>query len=213
MTPDFWLQAWQEGRTAFHQATVERELATHWPTLGVSAGGRVLVPLCGKSLDLWWLRDRGHPVVGVELAEVACRALFAEAGVEPVTTTQGPFTVWATRGLEVLQGDVLALPDAPRFDGAYDRAATVALPTPLRDRYAERMAAVLRPGAPALLVTFDHGPTDRPGPPFSVPADEVVRLYGGAFTVDRLSRVDQPELAERLGASSVATESWRLVRR
>ena len=41
----------------------------------------ILVTLCGKSLDLLWLCEQGHDVVGVELSEIAVKQLFEENGI------------------------------------------------------------------------------------------------------------------------------------
>ncbi|XP_052240798.1 thiopurine S-methyltransferase-like isoform X1 [Dreissena polymorpha] len=38
----------------------------------------VFAPLCGKSLDLIWMYNRGHTVVGAEIAEQAVQELFSE---------------------------------------------------------------------------------------------------------------------------------------
>ena len=65
MKPEFWKERWVRGEIGFHQAEVEPGLVTH---LGGLAPTRVLVPLCGKSLDLAWLATQGHQVVGVELS-------------------------------------------------------------------------------------------------------------------------------------------------
>lgn len=81
MQPDFWLEKWQRGETGFHQDEVNPYLARYWPRL--EALGKVFVPLCGKSRDMRWLRRQGHEVLGVELAELAVRAFFEEAGQQP----------------------------------------------------------------------------------------------------------------------------------
>lgn len=213
MLPEFWRERWVEGQIGFHQAQVDAHLSTHWPTLGVPASGRVLVPLCGKSLDLWWLRDQGHDVVGVELSELACQALFDEAGITPWVGPFGPYTAYRTERLTLLQGDVFDLPPDMTFDAAYDRAATVALPTPMRDRYARCVATAVRPGGAALLVTFDYPQQERDGPPFSVPPAEVARLYGDAFAITELARQDAPEAAERFAVSRWSSHVHHLVRR
>ena len=41
----------------------------------------ILVTLCGKSLDLPWLCEQGHDVVGVELSAVAAKQLFEENNI------------------------------------------------------------------------------------------------------------------------------------
>ena len=69
MRSEFWLERWRNGQTGWHQPQVNRWLAKHWPALGLASECPVFVPLCGKSLDMAWLRALGHRVIGVELAE------------------------------------------------------------------------------------------------------------------------------------------------
>ncbi len=49
----------------------------------------ILVPLCGKSLDLHWLYQHGHSVVGVELSGLAAKQFFEENGIQ--YTSEGDF--------------------------------------------------------------------------------------------------------------------------
>ncbi|WP_353195035.1 hypothetical protein [Pectobacterium brasiliense] len=55
MDTDFWLQRWRDGQTGFHQDEVMPLLQKHWPVLQLPKAARVLVPLCGKTLDM-------HPI-------------------------------------------------------------------------------------------------------------------------------------------------------
>ena len=71
MEPDFWLERWSEGRIGFHLPRVNPHLERHHDVL--SPRCRVLVPLAGKTLDLWWLREQGHEVTAVELLGDATR--------------------------------------------------------------------------------------------------------------------------------------------
>ena len=71
MQPDFWHKRWQIGQIGFHQSAVDRHLKRYWPDLGLAGHSRVFVPLCGKSLDLVWLREQGHFVAGVEISATA----------------------------------------------------------------------------------------------------------------------------------------------
>ena len=48
------------------------------------------MPLCGKSRDLTWLaRERGHSVVGVEVAEPAIRDYIEERSMTAMRSTDG----------------------------------------------------------------------------------------------------------------------------
>ena len=153
---DGWLIRWREGRIQFHVDTVNPILDRYVDRLLPEGFGRVFVPLCGKSVDLGWLDEQGHEVVGVELAEKAVEALFKELGRNPTITTQGAFQSCRSDGLEVLVGDLFEL-DAEvtgKFDAIWDRAALVALRPSDRDRYAPHLREFLRPNG--LHLTLHH---------------------------------------------------------
>ena len=78
MEKEFWINAWNTGRTAFHQGKFHEKLTEFFPSLKPQKGQRVLVPLCGKSVDMLWLQNQGLSVHGVELhehTEFACTAV------------------------------------------------------------------------------------------------------------------------------------------
>lgn len=224
MDREFWETRWREGRTAFHQAEANPRLGAHWSELGLPPGAPVWVPLCGKTLDMHWLVERGHPVIGAELSELAIRDFFAEAGQEPEWSGLGAFRVARAGDVTVLCGDVFDL-DEPGGEGArallaevvaaYDRAALVALPPALRARYAEATARWLPACREVLLLTFEYDQAEMEGPPFSVPRDEVERLYRGAFAVRELARSEPapapPRFAEK-GMTLFADVATRLSR-
>lgn len=152
--------------------------------LQLRPGSTVLVPLCGKSLDLAWLAEQGHPVVGVELSAVAVAAFFAERGLDPQRRrlddqlerwSCGPFTLYC--------GDFFQLHESylPAVKGIYDRAALIALPPAARTRYVNHLRA-LAP-APTLLITLEYEQSAMSGPPFAVPETEVQNLYHGDYHV------------------------------
>lgn len=188
MHPEFWLTRWERGEIGFHRDDVNPYLTRHWQHLALPAGARVLVPLCGKSRDMRWLRAQGHSVVGVELSTLAAEDFFREAGLTPECRQHGDFRHYAADGIEVLCGDFFALrpENLPGIAAAYDRAALIALPENLRQRYARHLHALLPQGAACLLVTLDYPQPEMPGPPFAVAKAEVDTLYAGLAQVQRL---------------------------
>lgn len=210
MDPSFWHERWVDGRIGFHRPDTNPQLAAWWPSLGLTPGARVLVPLCGKSLDLAWLASQGHDVVGVELSGIACAAFFESAGITPSVEARGEHVVWSTPGVALWQGDFFQFEDGP-FDAVYDRAATIALPPRLRAPYAAQVGRMIRAGGRGLLVALDYPQHEKDGPPFAVPADEVQRLYGPAFALEELDLVPDP--APELPVSRVREHLWRLTRR
>ena len=107
MEPSFWRDRWSIGRIGFHQPQINPNLTQWWEHIGLDHGHRVLVPLCGKSLDLHWLASR-HPTVGVVVVEEAVKALWQEADLKPDRDQVGPYTRSQHEGLTVLCGDFMA---------------------------------------------------------------------------------------------------------
>lgn len=218
MHRDFWHERWQTSQIGFHQSTVHPMLARWWPALGVPAQARVYVPLCGKSLDMVWLAERGHTVVGSELSAIAIGDFFAERGLTPSVREAGAFTTHAAGAYEILQGDALALTGGLLGSpgAVYDRAALVALPADMRPRYADTMARLVPAGAPMLLIAFEYPQELRGGPPFSVEAGEIRDLFGPAFVIEELERLDviaeSPKFAE-LGITALMETAFVLRRR
>jgi thiopurine S-methyltransferase len=188
----FWHERWKQNEIGFHQTEFNSHLQDFWPTLGVRAGSRVFVPLCGKSRDLLWLRAQGHTVLGVEISPLAVRDFFRENNLTPQVSRREPFDVWETDGLMVLCGDFFALSaDGLRDIGAvYDRASLIALPPDLRARYAAHMVSILPQDTHILLVTMEYPAQGMQGPPFSVEENEVHALYEKHFKVTSLLRKD-----------------------
>ncbi len=193
MKADYWQQRWEEGRIGFHRAAVNPRLVEHHQrALGECL--RVLVPLCGKSVDLEWLVVRGHEVVGVELSELAAKAFFSERGIAPERRELGRFVEYSHGEVRIVCGDYFAVSadQLGYFDGVYDRAALIALPEEMRAAYARRTASLLAPKARLLQITLHFDAAG--GPPFSVSPDEVKALYPEAH-VTELGRVDGREEA------------------
>lgn len=215
MDADFWLERWRDGRTHFHQARVTPLLAKYWPTLDVPAGGKVLVPLCGKSLDMVWLAEQGHQVLGVELSSLAVEQFFAENHLQPVVRDADQGRYFVAGNIEIYCGDIFALGADVLGDcvGAYDRAALVALPTEMRERYAKHVYGQLSDAYRGLLITLDYEQSQMEGPPFSVRDDEVQAIYAAhsdAILIDRRDILaKEPKFIER-GLKQLDTLVFRL---
>lgn len=203
MHHDFWATRWREGRIGFHRAAPTPQLVAHAARLSLE-GARVLVPLCGKSVDLAWLAARAREVVGVELVPSAVEAFFAEQGLTPRRRAAGTLEAFEVPGLTVLAGDYFALDPATTapFDVCFDRAAMVALPPAMRARYVAHTRALLAPGARTLLITLEHdGPTDEP--PFSIPEAEV----RAAFAASEVTVLHDAEVSDALPQRGAAHAS------
>jgi len=204
MTPDFWIERWQKGETAFHQAAGNDLLPKHWPALKLAPGSEVFVPLCGKSLDMVWLAGAGHRVVGAELSSLAVAEFFREQGVAAETRSVGAFEVHSAGPITIWCGDIFALPAEATAGvaAAYDRAALVAMPPALQGAYAKTLRA-LTPGAPILLISLAYPQAQIEGPPFSTPLSQVTALFGATHDINIRETRDGLEKSPNLTARGV----------
>lgn len=173
MDRNFWHERWQRNEIGFHRGSTHPALEACWPKAANRSGEPVLVPLCGKSLDMHWLAEQGHPVTGVELDRGAIEAFFDEAGMTPTLDESGPMPCLTAGGITLFAGDFLEFSPVELFGLVYDRAALIALPPETRPRYLDRLAELVKPGARGLLVTLEYPQEAMEGPPFSVTPDEI----------------------------------------
>ncbi len=163
----------------------------------------MFVPLCGKSLDMLWLRDHGYSVLGVELSSIAVQEFFKENGITPNHVVGDKFDCYEADGIRILCGDIFDLGkvDLAKVSMVYDRASLVALPPEMRERYASHLVNILPPATQILLITFDYPQTEMSGPPFAVSTKEVESLYSKKSEVRRLAHHDvlalNPRFQER----------------
>ncbi|MBH0200818.1 MAG: thiopurine S-methyltransferase [Nitrospira sp.] len=212
MDASFWHNRWQTNQTGWHEPDVNPLLITHFPSLNVPPGGRVFVPLCGKSLDLGWLLSRGYAVAGVELSELAVTQLFSELGIEPTISAVGKHKLFRREKIDIFVGDLFDLSREilGPVDAVYDRAALVALPETMRAQYTAHLKTITAL-APQLVIGYEYDQTIVAGPPFSVTPDELHRRYSDGYTLTPLTRVEVPG---GLKGKCPATEHiWRLNKR
>lgn len=211
-----WASRWEEDRIGFHVPEVNPRLIRHQDVLLNPRPRRVLVPLCGKSLDLLWLMERADEVVGVELIPKAVHDFFEEHTLSPEVEDLGALQRFQAHNLTIYQGDFLALTpeQAGTFDAAYDRASYIALDPQEREDYRPHLMRFLCPGARLLLVTLDYLPRTG-GPPYSVGEEEVRNFLGPYGTLKEIEHHDAlPESThlQKRGITSIFENTYRFVR-
>lgn len=192
MDPEFWLENWKINKIGFHQQETNSHLTSFWQQLDVAPNCCVFVPLCGKSLDLIWLCQQGHKVLGVEVSDLAVSQFFSENGLTYSKFKQDGFKHYQTESLAILQGDFfnLTVDHLQDVQGVYDRAALVALPLELRQKYMQHLKNILPDKAKILLVTFEYDQSQMNGPPFSVNEAEVNTLFQADYEIELLFNRD-----------------------
>lgn len=202
-----WAGYWAAGRTGFHRSAIHPMLERFFGDVLDSADSRVLVPLCGKTLDLPWLEERASEVVGCEWVAQAISEFFAEQQRIANVQYMGAHRVHKSERLSMVEGDFLTLSSdqVGLFDLCWDRAAMIALPPETRMRYVPHLVSLMKPNARVLLVTYNADKPANSGPPYPVVPSEVEKAYAPFGTVELLESIHHtPETDERLRAKGLA---------
>lgn len=188
MKADFWLDRWETKNIGFHKAEANPTLVEHFGTLQLAQNSRILIPLCGKTLDIAWFLSNGYKVVGAELSEIAIIELFDELDLTPKVTAIKNLKHYSAENIDIFVGDLfdLTLDILGQIDAVYDRAALVALPLDIRIRYTKHLRQITD-NAQQLLLTLEYDQSTRNGPPFSVTKSEVESHYNDAFKMNVLA--------------------------
>jgi thiopurine S-methyltransferase len=188
MELEFWQKKWRDDQIGFHLDEVHPYLLKYWKQLGLEGLGRVFVPLCGKSVDMVWLRDQGHELIGVEYSPIAIASFCDQVGGEFITDQVGVLDRYTGKGYSLLIGDYFALDRniVGAVAGVYDRASLIALPEAKREDYVALQREILPVGAQILLITIEYDQSEMTGPPFSIDANAVKSLYADWCDIELL---------------------------
>ncbi|XP_041269208.1 thiopurine S-methyltransferase isoform X3 [Onychostruthus taczanowskii] len=173
VTEEEWLQKWEMGNIGFHKEEGHPLLQKYLDVLlNGRSGLRIFFPLCGKAVEMKWLADLGHSVVGVEISEQAVKEFFSEHSLpyceEPVPEISGAKMFQSTSGNISLY-----------CCSIYDLSS-----------YASLMINLVEKNSSYLLVTVSYDPNKHKGPPFYVPESEIKSLFGNCCEIRCLEKVD-----------------------
>ncbi|WP_127021829.1 thiopurine S-methyltransferase [Rheinheimera mangrovi] len=185
MHSEFWHNCWQQQRIGFHQYDVHPLLPVLVSQLSWDRSKTVFAPLCGKSLDLWWLSQQGK-VIGAELSELACQQFYQQQEQKFSVSAQGDFQYFSHQSVDIWQGDYFALkPEQLDEIGLiYDRAALIALPSQMRIDYVKQLKKLCTGPVSLLLLSLEYPQEEMSGPPFSVTEQEVRQLFDYSASVE-----------------------------
>ncbi|MBT7442860.1 MAG: thiopurine S-methyltransferase [Methylococcales bacterium] len=192
MEQSFWQDRWRNGQIGFHLGEINPLLSQHFDQLNLDKGAHVFVPLCGKSLDLSWLRQQGFKVTGNELSQTAIEAYFSEQKIQPDSKQSEDFTLYQHHQTTLICGDFFKLnaEQLSTVNAVYDRASLIALPKEMRTQYIQQLQAILPPKTPIFLITLDYNQDEMSGPPFSVSDQEVHDYYQATHHISCVSEQD-----------------------
>nr|Q504A5.1 RecName: Full=Probable thiopurine S-methyltransferase; Short=Thiopurine methyltransferase [Danio rerio]AAH95104.1 Zgc:109981 protein [Danio rerio]AAI64326.1 Zgc:109981 protein [Danio rerio] len=214
-----WENRWQEGRTGFHRSDVHNLLKANVDKLICGRREvRFFFPLCGKAVDMKWLADMGHTVVGVEFSEKGIKEFSQEQNLEyneeAVADIPGAKLFKSTDGkISIYQCDLYKFSSAVagHFGGIWDRGALVAINPCDRQKYASLLVSLMSSDCRYLLDTLEYNPELYKGPPFFVSEDDIKTVFGGSCNIDLLQSVDGFEEKHRSWGLDSLTEKLYLL--
>ncbi len=184
MENSFWHKCWERNTLGFHQSDVHPLLVEYFTSLASPSDRHVFVPLCGKTLDMVYLAQ-SMQVTGNEISDIACRDFFLDNDIEFKSQTLGAFKYYSCQQLALWQGDFFKLSAKAinTVDWIYDRAALIALPITMQQRYVAHLKSFFSSHTRLFLVTLEFPTMQLSGPPFSINSCQVKSLFSG-FNVE-----------------------------
>lgn len=194
MKESFWHDCWENGRLGFHQDEFHPLLTQWFSQWAASSDKTVFVPLCGKSHDMVYIAQT-HKVLGVELSGIACGDFFIEHQLSYALTQVPHYQRFKGADIELLAGDIFKLSanDVAHCELIFDRAALIALPQALQNRYVEHLRQIFPQGCKLFLLTLEYPDGELEGPPFSVEQTRVEQLFAGCH----IQRIDTLPLNDK----------------
>jgi len=159
----FWDERFERGFTPWDQAGVQPQFEAF---AAAHPDAAVLIPGCGNAWEAGWLAGRGRAVRAIDFAPAAVASARAALGLHAAVVEEADFYSYEP-------------PFTPGW--VFERAFLCALPPAQRERYAQRMAELLRPGA--LLAGYFFIDEPQKGPPFPIERAALDALLAPYFTL------------------------------
>ena len=215
---NFWEERWSLGQTGWHNPEVNENLIEHHTFLFPHPSPTVLVPLCGKTLDMQWLSEQGAQIIGVDLVQQALDE-YVSTQTEPVPSTSfAGFSGYTLPKQTLICANIFDVTPETigTVDCVFDRAALVALHPSERQKYADHCFNLLKENGRILLITYDSPVEDLQGPPYPVRKGTIEVLYKAASRCTQVAEIVMtPETDPRLkmrGLSWSRTDIWEITK-
>lgn len=215
-----WTKLWEQNWTPFHRPSVFWSLEKYYDLLrnGKDTPMRVFFPLCGKTVDMKWLAEKKHEVVGVDISPLALDSFFKDneipynkedipnGTVYKSTDPNIRVTLFCTSFFEVnkqlLGGD---------FDAIQDRGSFAALKGVEKEKYVTVIKSLLSPHTRYLLNAISYDDTKAEGPPFSNTEEDVNKWFGDKCTIQKLDGKDNlTDAHKQVGLTSFVETAYLL---
>ncbi|CAK8673503.1 unnamed protein product [Clavelina lepadiformis] len=192
-----WIKRWEIGDTGFHMSQVHPYLLKLKDRF-LKECSTVYVPLCGKTLDLIYLADEGHNVIGSECAEVGILQFFDDNKIkyERSLHPTAPFEVFKgiDKTITIYKGDFFQLDSVVmgRVDAIWDRGSFGAIHPSQQMKYGKIIHDIIKENGKYLLCTLRYEGV-RTGNPYSVSENDVQVSFGQSFDISTLDSYESSD--------------------
>ena len=209
---EFWHNRWQNQKIGWHRKMYNDLLLKHWPQINAIEGGNVLVPLCGKSLDMLWLAEQGYTIVGLEMVQQAVEIFFNDNKFEFDCIEYGKHRKYSSQPFTIFQGDFFDIGTGIiQADAWYDRAALIAIEPKNREDYVNQIRKQTKLGAVGLLITFAYPQEQMQGPPFALQDETVIDLFSNGFELEFLEKIVLEDENDR-GLTNISSSVFKITK-
>lgn len=218
MEPNFWEEAWKNGQIGFHQSAYNKHLVKYYDQFNLHKNDEILVPLCGKTLDMNFLLEKQLCVTGVELVEEAILEYLRENKISTVETKNfGIYKIYSKDMLSLYQGDFhLFHETGKKFKAIFDRASMIALPPAMREIHAKVLNELTEINGKIMLITLEYDQAKVDGPPHSIQETEVQSLFKRNFEIHVLKTETTSDIGPKFknnGINHVTQKVYMLTKR
>jgi thiopurine S-methyltransferase len=186
MELQYWYKKWENEDIGFHNDRTNPVLLNFiekFISYQNNIESSCLIPLCGKSKDLLFLKEFFKQITGVELVKKAIDDFFSENQLKANVFKD----TYKYENLEIINHNIFDLPKSnkKKFKYIYDRAAIIALPEKKRRSYVNSLKDLMDNTCTILMITIEYSSQSVVGPPFSVSKKEIQEYFKG-FSIDEV---------------------------
>ncbi|XP_077971423.1 thiopurine S-methyltransferase-like [Styela clava] len=183
----------------FHRKNYSQLLVKHFEKLFENGTtGRVFVPLCGKTMDLIFLEEKGLEVVGLEFSKIGIEAFFEENNLtySESTCSDSCLVVYKCKekNITIYRGDIFDLkPElCGQFDGFWDRGSYVAINIPTQQKYTDLIFSLMKPKAKILMESITYDMSKCKGPPHCITIENLQGTFGEKCNIEVIDMIKYP---------------------
>jgi len=201
LTLDYWVKRWDEKDTPWDDEEVNPDLIKVQDEMLFKENCRILFPLCGKTVDMKYLSDKNHSIVGIEFVSQSVIDFFKQHNITYQKTSDDVIDVY--RGISsdvtIYCGDIFRVNGEilGKFDAIWDRGSFIAINPSDRQKYARLMRSLMTSQTRYYLQAVCYDQSQHRGPPFSVTDDHMKEVFGEDFEIQiREDPFENPKSAE-----------------